>query len=275
MPELPEVETIKNDLSPYLIGRTITDITLTWSKSVIKPSSLELPGRLIGQTIKDIQRRGKYLIFPLESGQYLIMHMKMSGSLILKAASSQEEVRFSRTIFTLDTGERLHFIDPRKFGMIWLIEDKEEVVGKLGPEPLEPAFTPDTLSKILSNRKAPIKALLCDQELIAGIGNMYADEALFASRLHPYEIGGNLDDKEVTLLHQGIISVLRAGIAHYGASTSDYYRPDGTKGMAHMFFNVAHRGGKSCPVCGTTIQRTMVRNRGTYFCPECQKLRQP
>ena len=275
MPELPEVETIKNDLSPCLIGRTITGIVLTWTKAVISPSPAELPGKLIGQTIKDIQRRGKYLIFPLESGKYLIMHMKMSGSLILKTASSQEEVRFSRTVFTLDNGEYLHFIDLRKFGMIWLIADKEKVVGKLGPEPLDPAFTPETLSKILSNHKAPVKALLCDQKLIAGIGNMYADEALFAGRIHPQEPGNSLDDKEITALHQGIVSVLCAGIAHYGASTSDYYRPDGTKGMAHMSFNVAHRGGKPCPVCDTTIQRTTVRNRGTYYCPNCQRRRHP
>ncbi len=275
MPELPEVETIKNDLLPFLVGRTITGITLTWPKAVIEPAAEELQRELIGQTIKDIQRRGKYLIFPLARGAYLILHMRMSGSLILKPASFQEPVRFSRTVFTLDNGEYLHFIDPRKFGMIWLVADTESVVGKLGPEPLSPAFSSKILDGLLFNHKAPIKALLCDQELIAGIGNMYADESLFAGRIHPLEAGNTLHKTEITHLYQGIVSVLRAGIAHYGASTSDYYRPDGTKGMAHMSFKVAHRGGQPCLVCGTTIQRTTVRNRGTYFCPHCQKRRHP
>ena len=276
MPELPEVETIKNDLCPYLVGHTITDITITWPKAVIKPSSDELERRLIGQTIKGIERRGKYLIFPLSNGEYLIMHMKMSGSLIFQPANlSQEQVRFSRTIFTLNNEDHLHFIDPRKFGMLWLVGDKESVVGKLGPEPLSPEFTPDMLGKLLSNHHAPVKALLCDQELIAGIGNMYADESLFAGKIHPQESGADLSDTDVVQLHHGIISALRAGIAHYGASTSDYYRPDGSRGMAHMSFNVAHRGGEPCLVCGTTIQRTTVRNRGTYFCPNCQRKRYP
>jgi formamidopyrimidine-DNA glycosylase len=271
MPELPEVETIKNDLHPYLVGRTVTGVTLTWPKAVIEPTAEELKRELIGETIKDIQRRGKYLIFLLSNGTYLILHMRMSGSLILKPPSFREPVRFSRTIFTLDNGEYLHFIDPRKFGMILLVADVESVVGKLGPEPLSPLFSPAVLGKLLSNHHAPIKALLCDQKLIAGIGNMYADEALFAARIHPLEAGNTLTKTEINHLYQGIVEVLTAGILHYGASTTDYYRPDGTKGMAHMSFKVAHRGGEPCLVCGTSIQRTVVRNRGTYFCPKCQK----
>lgn len=275
MPELPEVETIKNDLRPYLSGRTIVDVTITCPKAIIIPSPEEFQREISGQTIMDIQRRGKYLIFPLKGQDFLIMHMKMSGSLILKNGDSQEAVRYSRTIFTLDNENLLHFIDLRKFGMIWLVKDKESVVGKLGPEPLNESFTPNILGDILENRHAPIKALICDQELIAGIGNMYADEILFASRMHPHEAGNSLSRLDISNLHHSIVTVLCAGIARYGASTSDYYRPDGTKGVAHLSFNVAHRGGKPCPVCGTTIQRTTVRNRGTYYCPNCQRKRQP
>jgi len=151
------------------------------------------------------------------------------------------------------------------------VKDADSVVGKLGPEPLEAGFTPQVLAQCLAKRTAPIKALLSDQTFIAGIGNMYADETLFAAAIHPLRRGGSLSSEEVEHLHRAIQQVLWSAIGNKGASVDTYLRPDGTLGTAHFQFQVAHRlGGKLCPVCGTPIERIPIRNRGTYFCPKCQ-----
>ncbi len=271
MPELPEVETIKNELSPYVVGHRITDITLFWEGIVRQPSVKDFRSRLIGQEITGVARRGKYLIFSLVSGDLLIIHLKMSGSLLLKPASAPLE-RFTRAILHLDNETGLFFRDPRKFGTMWLVEDASSIVSKLGPEPLEQDFSPELLARLLANRTAPIKALLLDQTLIAGIGNMYADEALFAARIHPLRPGDSLSPDEIERLHRAIRQVLWSAIRNKGASVdrNTYFRPDGTLGTAHFEFQVAHRRGQTCPVCGTLIQRLPIRNRGTYFCPNCQ-----
>jgi formamidopyrimidine-DNA glycosylase len=155
---------------------------------------------------------------------------------------------------------------------LWLTRDKATVLPKLGPEPLEPDFTPDVLAERLKKRKGPIKAVLIDQSVIAGVGNMYADEALFASKIHPLRQADSLTESEIKRLHDAIQGVLRSGIESKGASVVNYYRPSGELGHAHEGFMVAHQRGENCPRCGTPIQRIAVRNRGTYFCPKCQKL---
>ena len=270
MPELPEVETIKNELLPHIVGRQVTGVTLFWEGIVRQPPVKEFCSRLIGQRLTGLARRGKYLIFSLTSGEVLIIHLKMTGSLLLKPASA-EMGKFIRAIIHLDNGTEIHFRDPRKFGLMRLVEDADFIDDKLGPEPLEAGFTPQVLAQRLSNRTAPIKALLYDQTVIAGIGNMYADEALFAARIHPLRPGGSLSLEEVEHLYQAIQQVLWSAIGNKGASTDTYFRPDGTRGTAHFQFQVAHRlNGESCPVCGTPIERITVRNRGTYFCPKCQ-----
>ncbi len=270
MPELPEVETIKNELLPHIVGRRVTSVTLFWEGLVRQPSVKEFYSRLIGQRLTGLTRRGKYLIFSLSSGEVLIIHLRMTGSLLLKPASA-EVGKFIRAILHLDKETGLHFRDPRKFGVMWLVEDASIIVNKLGPEPLEAGFTPQVLAQRLANRTAPIKALLCDQPCIAGIGNMYADEALFAAGIHPLRLGGSLASEEVEHLHQAIQRVLWSAIGNKGASVDSYFRPDGALGTAHFQFQVAHRlGGKLCPLCGTPIERIVVRNRGTYFCPKCQ-----
>ncbi len=265
MPELPEVETIKNELSPHLIGHTITAVTLFDNKIVRQPSVEEFSSRLIGQKISGIKRRGKYLIFGLASGGSLIIHLKMTGSLWLKPPP-----RFTRAIIHLDDDTKIYFRDPRKFGVMWLVAGENSLGDKLGPEPLEVSFTAKVLAKRLSKRTAPIKALLCDQHLVAGIGNMYADEALFGAKIHPLRAGGSLSAEEVKRLHHAIRQVLKAAIKRKGASTDTYFRPSGEIGTAHLRFRVAHRRGESCPVCGTPLQRLPIRNRGSYFCPKCQ-----
>jgi formamidopyrimidine-DNA glycosylase len=272
MPELPEVETVKNELLPHVIGRCITGIDLAWDGIVRYPSAEQFRDRLLGQTITGLTRRGKYLIFGLTDADFLVIHLKMSGSLLLKPAAALNE-RFVRAIIFLDNETAILFRDPRKFGRMWLVADTGAIAAKLGPEPLSPAFTQELLAQLLDNRSAPIKALLFDQAFIAGIGNMYADEALFAARIHPLRSGKSLSSEEVARLHQAIQKVLRAGINNKGASIENYFRPDGTPGTAHFEFQVAHRRGQTCPVCGTPLQRIVVRNRGAYLCPNCQPQR--
>jgi len=246
MPELPEVETIKNELQPYIVGHCVTGVTLFWEGIVRQP------------------------IFSLTSDEALIIHLKMTGSLLLKSALAEPD-KFIRAIIHLDEEIGLHFRDPRKLGVMWLVEDTNSITGKLGPEPLEADFTPQILAQRLTKRTAPIKALLCDQGFIAGIGNMYADEALFAARIHPLRLGGSLSRDEIERLHSAIQQVLWSAIGNKGASVDTYFRPSGELGTAHFQFQVAHRlSGKLCPVCSTLIERIVVRNRGTYFCPKCQ-----
>ena len=272
MPELPEVETIKNELLPHIVGRRVTDVTLFWEGIVRQPSVEEFYSRLIGQRLTGLARRGKYLIFSLTSGEVLIIHLRMTGSLLVGQDSS-EPPKYTRAIIHLDKDINIFFRDPRKFGVMRLVEDANSIIGKLGPEPLEAGFTPQVLAQRLDKRTAPLKALLCDQPCIAGIGNMYADEALFAARVHPLRQGGSLSSEEVKHLHRAIQQVLWSAIGNKGASTDTYFRPDGTLGTAHFQFQVAHRlGGELCSVCGTPIERIVVRNRGTYFCPHCQPL---
>jgi formamidopyrimidine-DNA glycosylase len=269
MPELPEVETVKNELVPHIVGRKLTGITLLWEGIVKKPSAADFRSRLIGQQITGMSRRGKYLIVSLSSEDRLILHLKMSGSLLISRDSS-EPPKYTRAIIHLDDGISVFFRDPRKFGAMWLVEDTSSVIKKLGPEPLEADFTSQVLAQRLSQRKAPIKALLLDQSVIAGIGNMYADEALFATRIHPLRTGESLSRDEIERLHHAIQQILRAAIGNKGASIVNYYRPGGETGTAHFEFKVAHGHGKTCPIHQTPIQRITVRNRGTYFCPKCQ-----
>jgi formamidopyrimidine-DNA glycosylase len=273
MPELPEVETIVNDLRPRIEGRRFTGVSIYCPEMVHHTSVEELKRRLSGQLIKEIGRRGKYLIFRLSSGAALIIHLRMTGSLLLKRKVEKrtEFSHYVRAVFSLDNGTEMLFTDRRKLGTISLVKDENEEIGKLGPEPLGTSFTAKALAERLSRHKAPIKAVLCDQEAIAGIGNMYADEALFFARIHPLRAANSLSDEEIKRLHKAIQDVLTKAIGNGGASISDYRRPTGEKGSQQYDFYAAHRGGETCKVCATPIERIAVRNRGTYFCPKCQK----
>ena len=220
VPELPEVETIKNELRDRVVGRRFTAVSLLSPAVACHPSPEEVCRRLPGQEVRELARRGKYLIFHLSGGGALVLHLRMSGSLLLKAAPSGPE-RYTRAIFHLDGGLELHFCDRRRLGTISLVEDEARITCGLGPEPLDACFTPEALAERLRGRRAPLKALLCDQGFIAGIGNMYADEALFLARLHPMRSGGGLTVEEVERLHKAICEVLRLAIGNRGASISD------------------------------------------------------
>jgi len=269
VPELPEVETIKNELSPWIVGQSFTGVTISDERIVAEGSAEEIRRGLIGQTIQRLERRGKYLIAHLSNGRSLIIHLRMTGALLLNPKGVE---RYTRAVFDFSGGHRLLFRDPRRMGLIWLVDDVHTVVGKLGPEPLDESFTSDILGQRLSRHRIPVKAALLDQAIIAGIGNMYADEALFAARIHPLRKANGLSGREVRALHNCICNVLWAGIDCKGASVDTYIRPEGALGTAHCDFKVAHRGGEPCSICGNTIERVSIQNRGSYFCPTCQPL---
>jgi formamidopyrimidine-DNA glycosylase len=272
MPELPEVETTVNELRPQLIGRQIASVEVLAPKTIQVPSAEKFMAGLTGRRITTVYRRGKHLIFKLDNQRTLIVHLRMTGSLLIKKHSDLPE-KFVRVIFKFDNGSALHFRDVRRFGRMWLVEDENEVVGELGPEPLSEEFSPAILAGIFKGRQTPIKSLLLDQTKIAGIGNMYADEALYRARLHPLRPAASLNKKETIALFEAIQYVLNKGIRSKGASTDTYFRPSGSKGAAHLEFQVAHRKGQECPGCSGTIERITVQQRGTFYCPSCQKLK--
>jgi formamidopyrimidine-DNA glycosylase len=271
MPELPEVETTVNDLRPVMVGKRIENVDVLAAATIETPSPEEFRKGLIGRKVVSINRRGKHLIFELDNHTYLIVHMRMTGSLLARPAETEPEHSI-RVIFYLEDRQAVHFRDARRFGKMWLVKDPNTIVGKLGPEPLEKEFSPEVLWKLLHNRNIAIKGLLLDQTVIAGIGNMYADEALYEARLHPLRLSSSLTRSEILRLYDAIQTVLRQGIRNKGASTETYLRPGGVKGQAHLAFQVAHQKGKECPVCGGPIERIEVHQRGTFYCPKCQKL---
>ncbi len=266
MPELPEVETIKIGLRPLVAGLRILGAEVLRAGAVKAPPAEDFCRGLAGSRILGVERRGKYLLFPLEDGRYLIVHLKMTGVLLWDGG----DVPYVSARITLEGGHRLVFQDRRRLGALWLVADPNTVVGGLGPEPLGPEFTPEAFRERLEKRSAPIKALLLDQHFLAGLGNMYADEALFQARLHPLKKAKALSAAETAGLHRAIREVLSRAIALKGASVDTYRLPDGGKGGAHLVFQVAHRRGLPCPVCSTPIESLTLRGRGAYFCPSCQ-----
>ena len=270
MPELPEVETIKNELAPWVVGQSLTEVTIIDIRLVCGGSAEEIRRGLIGQKVESLERRGRYLIFHLSNGKSLIMHLRMTGSLLL---NPREINRYARAIFHFSNGYQLVFSDRRRLGLIWLVNDADTLVCKLGPEPLDESFTPAILEQRLSRHHIPVKAALLDQRIVAGLGNMYADEALFAARIHPLRRADDLSPEEVQTLYHCIRRVLGAAIGCKGASVDTYIRPEGELGTAHSDFKVAHKRGEYCAICGSTIERCVVQNRGSYFCPRCQPFR--
>jgi formamidopyrimidine-DNA glycosylase len=280
MPELPEVETFLRDLEPDLRGRTIVAAQVFWERSIAAPAATEFPTRLQGRRFAGFARRGKYMLFTLQQAdvpdsadETLIVHLRMTGRLSIEPAGSSGDAH-THVILDLDDGRRLHFRDPRKFGRLWLVGDASDVIAKLGPEPDDPQFTTALLAQRLAGRSAPIKALLLDQRIVAGVGNIYADEALFAARIHPRRAGGNLSMEEVERLHAAIRDVLGRAVAQMGSSlgagSTNYRRPGGEIGGFQEEHQVFRRTGLPCLRCGHPIERIIVGQRSTHFCPQCQ-----
>lgn len=254
---------------PLLLGHRFTGVDVTEQRALHGITADDLRSRLTGQTIIEIARRGKYLLVRISSGETLILHLKMSGVLSIRP-SGEPPSKHTSAVFQLNGGVDLHFVDQRKFGSIRLVTDEASVTGKMGPEPLSAEFTTAALRNIVSWHRTPIKALLLDQSAIAGIGNMWADEALFAASVHPLKPANTLTGSEIDRLHGAIIAVLERGIRKNGASISTYRLPDGRTGDAQSEFRVAHRRGQECVACRTPLSRIKVRGRGTYYCPRCQ-----
>ena len=271
MPELPEVETIKNELAPFATGQIIRKIDILSPHTLQACTPEQLNEVIAGQRITSLSRRGKYLIFHMENGKLLLVHHKMTGSFQV-TATLPEPPKHARAVIYLDNGLALYFIDPRRFGRFELTGPEAATIARLGPEPFAREFTVRRLGEILARRNVPIKSVLLNQELVAGIGNLYADEILFAAHLNPKRSAASLTLEETRCLHAEIRRVLQGGIMRKGASLSDYYRPGGEKGGAHLAFQVARRAGQACPGgCGGIIERISFRGRGTYYCARCQK----
>ena len=278
MPELPEVETIIRRLrdgtpnQPSVRDQTIHAVDVTWAGSIAEPDVRSFQHALTGKQITDARRRGKFLHFPLNQG-HLIGHLRMSGDMRMEPRQDADGSPcppgpYDRVILNFDSPYRLVFSNIRKFGRVWYVEDPQDVFGRLGPEPLHPEFTGLQLYEMLQGHARSIKPLLMDQSFIAGLGNIYTDECLFRAGIHPLRKSDNLTLTEAQRLHQAIQEVLRQGIRRFGASLDWIYRG----GEFQNDFNAYARPGQPCPVCGTAIKKILVGQRGTHFCPHCQKL---
>jgi len=267
MPELPEVETIARSLKPELVGKTILSADLRWARTLATPSPAQFKKQIAGQKILDISRRAKYIVIRLETYSFLV-HLRMSGDLRVREGKIKPE-KHDRLLLHLSDGKYLAFNDTRKFGRVWLMDQPEKVLGKLGPEPLEKNFTAQWLFQNLQARKRYLKPLLLDQTFIAGLGNIYTDECLHIAQLHPLAASNNVTQEQAEALHKAIRAVLKEGIRRNGASIDWVYRG----GDYQNHFRVYDRDGSPCPACGTAIQKFTVGQRGTHICPNCQRLR--
>jgi formamidopyrimidine-DNA glycosylase len=268
MPELPEVETITRKLRPELVGKSIVKADLLWSRTLATPTPVMFKKQVKGQEIKAVRRRAKYFVMEL-SDYHLFVHLRMSGDLYIKEVDSKPE-KHDRLILDLDQGKnKLVFNDTRKFGRVWLVRDPDEVVGGLGPEPLSEAFTAQSLYEGLQSRHRQLKPLLLDQSFLAGMGNIYTDEALHKARLHPLASSDSVNREQAGALWEAIREVLQEGIRRNGASIDWVYRG----GEFQNYFRVYDRKGQPCMVCGTSIERLVVGQRGTHVCPKCQRNR--
>jgi formamidopyrimidine-DNA glycosylase len=287
VPELPEVETVCRQLEPELEGRRIERLEVLdarWCRPMA-PKALE---RAVKETmIQGLGRRGKYLLLALEGERTLVMHLRMTGNLVLVEGESKLDPsegrrlyeaerstseRHLRARFTLDDGREVWFTDPRRFGEAFLIDNAnlDARFAKLGVEPLSADFTPEALGEMSAGRTVPLKSFLLDQSGVAGVGNIYADEALFRARLHPLSPAGSMKPEHQEALRDAVIAALEAGIDGGGASIDDYRDGRGEKGTMQNEFLVHTREAEPCPRCATEIVRIVVSGRSTYYCPSCQ-----
>lgn len=272
MPELPEVETVRRSLATALAGRRITGCPhLSWERTVATPTPEQFCTLLHDRPILAVDRRAKYVVIRLDRDEALVIHLRMSGQLTVQPADAVPD-KHTHVVFDLDDGRHLQFRDPRKFGRIWLLdrEGLNLLDRKLGPEPLDEALTAAEFRLLLRRRKGALKPLLLNQQLIAGLGNIYVDEALWVAKLHPLRTVLALNDDDVDRLFDAIQTVLRGGIEHRGTTFGQYLDGLGEPGSNQHHLNVYGRKGEPCPRCGTPIEKLLVAQRGTHICPQCQ-----
>src|SRR4051795_2914511 len=291
MPELPEVETIRLALVPHVVGRTFEHVEISDARLVRPFEPVAVAAELEGERVAALERRGKYLIVRFESGRVLLIHLRMTGSLRHAADGGLGEDPHRRAVVKLDDGSDVAYRDVRRFGT-WHLLEPDEIADYLGRrlggeplrrpvtagrggggggEPLERTFTAKRLGERLAGRRAPIKAALLDQRTVAGLGNIYVDEALWRAQIHPLREARTLRKRELEALHSAVLAALEAGIERQGATLRDYRRPDGREGSMQHEFNVYGREGEPCERCGTPIDKIRVAGRGTWYCPSCQR----
>ncbi|MDI6870936.1 MAG: bifunctional DNA-formamidopyrimidine glycosylase/DNA-(apurinic or apyrimidinic site) lyase [Bacillota bacterium] len=274
MPELPEVETVRRSLLPKLAGHTITGVEIFWPRAVRYPEPEAFAAAIRGRRVEDLERRGKHLIIHLSGEQSLVVHLRMTGRLLYRD-EGDEVSPYTTVLFHLDGGKALHFVDVRKFGAMHLVcaeeWDQVQSLRGLGVEPLSEEFTPAYLAAMLEGGRGPVKGRLLNQQRIAGLGNIYADEALHRAGIFPGRPAGSLSPVEVERLHAAIREVIAEGLAHRGTSVRDYVDGDGRAGAFQERLRVYRRTGRPCLRCATPIRRTVVAGRGTFYCPQCQE----
>jgi formamidopyrimidine-DNA glycosylase len=275
VPELPEVESVRRQLKPELVGRRFERVEIADSRLVRPFEPAEVAAELEGERVVAVDRRGKYLIVRFESGRVLLIHLRMTGSLRHAPHGALQDDPYRRAVVRLDDGSDVAYRDVRRFGT-WLVLEPEEaepyLSARVGEEPLEAVFTAAHLGRRLAGRRAPVKAALLDQRTLAGMGNIYVDEALWRARINPLRSAASLDSGEVRRLHRGVRAALAHGIARQGSTLRDYALPDGASGRMQDEFRVYGRAGEPCPRCRTPILKTRVAGRGTWYCPYCQPL---
>ncbi|MGC9347325.1 MAG: bifunctional DNA-formamidopyrimidine glycosylase/DNA-(apurinic or apyrimidinic site) lyase [Anaerolineae bacterium] len=273
MPELPEVETIARKLRPVLAGRRIVVTDILWTGIVDRPDLQTFQERLNGSQITDVGRRGKFLVFELDGDGTLLVHLRMSGKFTVRPPEAGPgDHKHARARIRLDNGVWLIYVDQRKFGRFYLVDDPEEIVEDLGPEPLAPGFRAEDLCRRLSGRRGEIKRLLLNQHFVAGLGNIYANEALWRAGIHPQRVAGSLSEAECHALYRAIVAVLEQSIQHGGTSLDDrqYVYPDGGLGEHQEHLKVYDQAGNTCVRCGCVVERFVQGQRSTYYCPVCQ-----
>jgi formamidopyrimidine-DNA glycosylase len=274
MPELPEVETIRVGLEPHLVGRTFDEVEIDDPRLTRPFDPREVAAELVGERVQSLDRRGKYLVVRFESGRVLLIHLRMTGSLLLLRDETDGAADpHRRAVVRLDNGSDVAYRDVRRFGT-WLLLEPDELepylAERIGAEPLGRSLSARSLADRIARRRAPLKALVLDQRLFAGVGNIYADEALWWARLHPLRPGNELTGEELGTLVRSIRRALRLGIARQGATLRDYRAADGAEGSMQSEFRVYGREGEPCLRCGHAVEKTRVAGRGTWYCPGCQ-----
>lgn len=275
MPELPEVETVRRRLAPALEGRRFEQVRIDDPRLTRPLDRDEVARELEGERVAHVDRRGKYLIVRFDSGRALLIHLRMTGSLLHAAAGKLPDDPHRRAVIRLDDRSDVAYRDVRRFGT-WLLLEPDEVeayvAARVGREPLGEAYKAKHLAERLHGRRAPVKAAVLDQRTVAGVGNIYADEALWRARIHPLTPAADLTADEVRALHRALRRALEQGIARQGSTLRDYRTPDGEPGAMQHEFKVYGRGGEPCERCGTPIEKIRVAGRGTWYCPSCQRL---